>query len=237
MKLPISKRLLCCASLVPDGARVADIGTDHGYLGIHLLLENRIPYVVAGDLREKPLQKAVENAQLYGVEDKMEFVLSDGLTNVDPEKIDTVVMAGMGGDLMGWILAACEWIKDEKYTLILQPQTDGQGLRRWLGQNHFCIERETLVKDGGFLYTVMRVRYGKPMQLSPGQQFASPWLLCSGSELVPDYLQRLSDSLQQTAAGIRRASCPDGEKLRYYEQAAEEIQEMMKNYVNCQTDT
>ena len=83
----------------------------------------------------------------------------------------------------------------------------------------------------------MRVRYGKSMQLTPGQQFASPWLLTSGNELVPEYLCRLSDSLQQTAAGIRRASSPDEEKLRYYEQAAEEIQEMIQSYVNCKTDT
>lgn len=236
MKLPISKRLLCCASMVPDGARVADIGTDHGYLGIHLLMENRVPYVMACDLREKPLQKAVENAELYGVKERMEFVLSDGLADVDAAKVDTVVMAGMGGDLMGWILVACGWIRDERYTLVLQPQTDGQGLRRWLGENNFCIEKELPVRDGGFIYTVMRVKYGKPMQLSPGQQFVSPWLLSSGSELVPEYLARLSSTLEKTAAGIRRGTSIDAEKLRYYEQAAKEIREMEKNYVNRKTD-
>ena len=62
MKLPISQRLLLCTALVPPGARVADVGCDHGYLGIHLLKTGTAKHVIATDLREKPLEKARENA-------------------------------------------------------------------------------------------------------------------------------------------------------------------------------
>ena len=100
MKLPISKRLSCCASMVPPGARVADIGTDHGYLGIHLLQAGISPHVIACDLRKGPLENARRNARQFGAESKMEFRLSDGLEKIAPEEIDCAGLAGMGGDLI-----------------------------------------------------------------------------------------------------------------------------------------
>ena len=79
MKIPISKRLLCCAQFVAPGARVADIGTDHGYLGIYLLENGIAAHVHACDLRPMPLQKTRENAVRFGAAERMTFLLSDGL--------------------------------------------------------------------------------------------------------------------------------------------------------------
>ena len=67
MRLPVSARLECCAGLVPQGARAADIGADHGYLGISLLLNGRAEFVHASELREQPLRRAMENALRFGV--------------------------------------------------------------------------------------------------------------------------------------------------------------------------
>ena len=106
MKVPISNRLLLCAEFVPRGSRAADIGTDHGYLSIYLLREGICPFVTAADLREQPLQKARENAARFGVSEKMQFFLSDGLQGIPPDAADTIIMAGMGGDLMVRILEA-----------------------------------------------------------------------------------------------------------------------------------
>ena len=232
MKLPICERLLCCASLITPGSRVADIGTDHGYLGIYLLQNGLSPYVLAADLREKPLEKAKENARLYQADDRMDFVLSDGLENIPPEAADTIVCAGMGGDLIGMILDACPWVQDSRYTLILQPQRGGQDLRRHLAESGFGIEREVPVEDGGFLYTVMRVRFGMPMHLTPGQQYVSPWLLASGSALVKPYLNRIEAALEKTVAGLERAAVPEPEKLAYFRQAWKEVQEMRESYAD-----
>ena len=137
MKIPISKRLLCCAGFVEPGARVADIGTDHGYLGIYLLKNGIARQVTACDLRPLPLRNAQENAERFGVGAQMEFLLSDGLERVAPERIDTVVCAGMGGDLIVRILEACAWIRDPGYRLVLQPQSAGQALRLWLAENGY----------------------------------------------------------------------------------------------------
>ena len=106
MSIPISSRLRACARLVPRGARVADVGADHGYLGLWLLAEGRAEHVCACDLREGPLDSARRNAQKYAVDDRMDFCLSDGLQNVPRGSYDTVVCAGMGGELIVKILSA-----------------------------------------------------------------------------------------------------------------------------------
>lgn len=231
MKIPISKRLLLCAELVAEGARVADIGTDHGYLGIYLLQNKGAQHVTACDLRPLPLQKARENAARFDVEDRMTFLLSDGLEKVSPDCADTIVCAGMGGDLIVRILSACSWIQKDGYRLVLQPQSAGQALRSWLAENGFQIEREALVQDGGFLYTVLSARFdGRKKTLTPGEEFVSKALRDARDELLLLYMERISNSLRTTVIGLRGAEHPRPERLQYYEQALEKIEEMRKQY-------
>ena len=230
MKLPISKRLLCCASMVQSGSRVADIGTDHGYLGIYLLQSGAARHVIACDLRKDPLENARRNAKLFGVDGEMEFRLSDGLEKILPDEVDTVVMAGMGGDLIQKILSQCPWRKREGLQFILQPQSAGNVLRRWLCEDGFEIQREEPVQDGHFLYTVMDIRQGEPAPLTPGTEYASPALLASKSPLVGTYLARVENALQETVRGLTNAEKQRPERLSYFRQALLEIQEMRKNY-------
>ena len=232
MKLPISKRLLCCASMVQPGSRVADIGTDHGYLGIYLLQSGAARHVIACDLRKDPLENARRNAKLFGVDGKMELRLSDGLEKIRPDEVDTVVMAGMGGDLIQKILSQCPWRKREGLQFILQPQSAGNVLRRWLCEDGFEIQREEPVQDGHFLYTVMDIRQGEPAPLTPGTEYASPALLASGSPLVGNYLARVENALQETVRGLTNAEKQRPERLAYFGQALLEIQEMRKNYAD-----
>ena len=230
MKLPISKRLLCCASMVQSGSRVADIGTDHGYLGIYLLQSGAARHVIACDLRKDPLENARRNAKLFGVDGEMEFRLSDGLEKILPDEVDTVVMAGMGGDLIQKILSQCPWRKREGLQFILQPQSAGNVLRRWLCEDGFEIQREEPVQDGHFLYTVMELRQGEPSPLTPGTEYASPALLASKSPLVGTYLARVENALQETVRGLTNAEKQRPERLSYFRQALLESQEMRKNY-------
>ena len=232
MKLPISKRLLCCASMVQPGSRVADIGTDHGYLGIYLLQTGAARHVIACDLRKDPLENARRNAKLFGVDGKMELRLSDGLEKILPDEVDTVVMAGMGGDLIQKILSQCPWRRREGLQFILQPQSAGNVLRRWLCEDGFEIQREEPVQDGHFLYTVMDIRQGEPAPLTPGTEYASPALLASGSPLVGNYLARVENALQETVRGLTNAEKQRPERLAYFGQALLEIQEMRKNYAD-----
>lgn len=235
MNLPLSNRLLCCASMVPKGARVADIGTDHGYLPIYLLQQGIACSVAACDLREGPLSSARTHAQRFGVTKGLSFYLSDGLERVEPGSVDTVVCAGMGGELIWRILEAAPWACAPGMTLILQPQNAAQELRVWLAAHGMRAEREDLAKDGGFVYNVMLVRNGAPPALTAGQRYIPPLLLAGGSSLLPEYMARIRVSLYKTVEGMKRAASPDVQRLAEYEQALQEVQQMEEDYGNGST--
>ena len=217
MKLPISPRLLACARLVEPGQRVADVGTDHGYLAIYLLLTHRASQVFAADVAEKPLARARENAHRCGVTAGPSFHLCDGVQGL-PQAFDVLVMAGMGADTMVHILSGAPWLLAGNYRLILQCQSTQHRLRRYLSQSGWIIRQEIPVKDGRFLYTVISAVSGQAA-LTPVQEFASPALLASGSPLVAEYLARCQRFLQQAVL----AGGPEGE---YYAAALAGLQEM-----------
>ena len=200
MKLPLSDRLLACAGFVAPGDRVADVGCDHGYLGIHLLANGIASSIIASDVNEGPLQSAMRNARKFGVADKMTFFLSDGVRNI-PRDFDCLVCAGMGGDTMIHILESAPWLRQAQYRLILQWQSKTPMLRAYLSQQGWQIHRETVLRDGRFLYTIMEVIWQPDcLQLSLGQQYFSPALLQDSSKDVPAYYRWVVEGLRITTA-------------------------------------
>ena len=203
MKLPLSNRLLTCCRFVHPGDRVADIGCDHGYLGIYLLKNAIASRVIASDVNESPLQSAIINAQKFGVREQMSFYLSDGLRNI-PRDFDCLVCAGMGADTMISILEASPWIKDPKFRLVLQCQSKRPELRKYLAEAGFSISRETLAKDGKFLYPIMEVSYSPGNPPRPWDYYISPQLLADNSPLLPEFLMRVIGGLEKSTDGLRR---------------------------------
>lgn len=201
MKLPLSKRLLACSKFISPGDRVADIGCDHGYLGIYLLTNNIASSVIASDVKEMPLNSALQNAEKYGVKDRMQFYLSDGVQNI-PRDFDTMVCAGMGGDTMVSILSAAPWLQNSRYRLVLQCQSKTPMLRQYLSDTGWYINRETVLRDGRFLYTVMEVIW-QPEQpkLTVGQRYFPPALLNCAAEELPEYYHQLLFRLRRAING------------------------------------
>ncbi len=220
MKLPLSNRLLACASFVSPGDRVADVGCDHGYLGIHLLLKGVASSVIASDVNEMPLLSALHNAEKFGVRNKMTFHRSDGLRRI-PRDFDCVVCAGMGADTMISILEAAPWVKDPRYRLILQCQSKRPELRRYLSDTGFRIRRETLAKDGKFIYPILEAVWDPGQILTDAQCHLSPALLACGSNLLPQFKARILEGLRTTVEGLSHSG---GEKYEYYKDLLEELE-------------
>lgn len=145
--------------MVRKGSRLADIGTDHAYLPAALILDGTVPCAIAADLRKGPLENAEATVKHYGIADKVQLRLSDGLKCVESSEVDDIVIAGMGGILISEILEAAPWVKDENIRLILQPQTHDEVLRKWLWENGFEITDEDSCFDDGKTYICMAVRY------------------------------------------------------------------------------
>lgn len=196
MKIPLSDRLRACADFVASGDRVADIGCDHGYLGIHLLQNGIAASMIEADINEGPLQSAMRNADKFGVRDKMSFHLSDGAKNI-PRDFDALVCAGMGGDTMIHILEDAPWLRGGSYRLILQCQSKTPMLRKYLSDTGWCIVGETIIRDGKFLYTVMEVRWRpETPRLTPGQCYITPAMLNSINHDLPEYYGRIVEGLR-----------------------------------------
>lgn len=203
MKIPLSNRLQKCCQFVHPGDRVADIGCDHGYLGIYLLKNGIASSVIASDVNESPLHSAVINAHKFGVQDQISFHLSDGLRNV-PRDFDCLVCAGMGADTMISILEAAPWIRNPKYRLVLQCQSKRPELRKYLSAAGFSISRETLAKDGKFIYPVMEVIYSPGNTPNLWDYYITPQLLEDNSPLLPEFLARVIHGLEESAKGLSR---------------------------------
>ncbi|MGN0968056.1 MAG: tRNA (adenine(22)-N(1))-methyltransferase [Oscillospiraceae bacterium] len=170
--MELSPRLRSVAELVPPGARFADIGTDHAYLPVWLILNGVIDRAIAADLRSGPLNRARETAERYAVADRMDFRLCDGLTGLQVGEANTVAIAGMGGETIAHILACAPWTKGEGITLILQPMSSQPDLRQWLSENGYAIEKECIAREDKTLYMIMLVKAGEMKTLTPAELLA-----------------------------------------------------------------
>lgn len=117
----ISERLRTAAGLIGEGERLADVGTDHGYVPIYLVERKHIPSAIAMDIRTGPLERAREHIRMYGMEDYIQTRLSDGVAALKPGEADTILIAGMGGGLVKHILESGRVICEQAHGLVFHP--------------------------------------------------------------------------------------------------------------------
>lgn len=155
--MELSKRLQAVADLVTPGNRLADVGTDHGYIPIFLVEEEKIPHGIAMDVNRGPLLRAREHIGEKQLEEQIETRLSDGMKMLLPGEADTVVIAGMGGALTIKILQEGINLLPTLKELILQPQSELAKVRCWLAEHGLRIADEDMVLEEGKYYPMMRV--------------------------------------------------------------------------------
>jgi tRNA (adenine22-N1)-methyltransferase len=151
-------RLLKIAEMIRIGDRVADIGTDHAYLPIYLIKNKISRNVYACDVSDGPLKNAKDNIEKTHTLN-IELRKGDGIAAVKPDEVDTIVIAGMGGDLIIKIISSSAWIRNDKYELILQPMTSVEDLRRYLLNNGFSVVEEKAVRSQGRIYSVIKAQF------------------------------------------------------------------------------
>ncbi|SHE64343.1 tRNA (adenine22-N1)-methyltransferase [Seinonella peptonophila] len=163
--MDISVRIQKIASYVPNGKRVVDIGADHAYLLLHLAIEDVLEKGIAGELNRGPYRNACQQVKRYGYESKIDVRLGDGLTICQPDEIDVVVIAGMGGVLIRDILEQGVQRLHTVERLILQPNVAADIIRSWLQINGWRLIAEDLIEESGIIYDLLVAEPGYDDQL------------------------------------------------------------------------
>lgn len=160
-KIELSARMQMNADLVPPGSSLADIGCDHGYVSIYLAREKRCYNIIAMDVKEGPLGIAKRNIERAGLQQKISCRLSDGLMQLEPGEVDTILIAGMGGMLICRILQAKPEVLSGVFTMILQAQSDWYTLRKTIWESGYRIDCESVCQDMGKYYLAIRAVRGE----------------------------------------------------------------------------
>lgn len=201
----MNKRLEAIYALIGEGKGLVDVGTDHGYIPTALAQSGYAGNIIASDIKPGPLQAARRSATSAGVEDKIHFILCDGLDSCDPSAIDTILIAGMGGDTICGILDRAEWCMTPDYTLILQPVTKAEVVRYWLAYNGYEFLDEVLVRDGGIIYQIIRSRIKENTPLSLAELYTGEFALARKNALFVEFLDTLISRFETGIKGLERA--------------------------------
>lgn len=165
--MKLSKRLELVASMVPEKSRVADVGTDHGYIPIALVERGIAAGAIAMDLRPGPLERAKAHIYRAGLGEIINTRLSDGLSKLSPGEADVAVIAGMGGELIIHILENGRHVWQDMGRFVISPQSDLDKVRRYLKEQGFRFIDEAMVEEEGKFYTVMAVSQSEGVSWSP----------------------------------------------------------------------
>lgn len=232
-QIELSDRLQTIADLIRPGSRVADIGTDHGYLPVYLLQNGMVAFAAACDVRDGPLDHARRSAAQYGVSGQLDFRLGDGLACIKPGEVDTIVIAGMGGETIASILKAAPWTNSTQYRLLLQPMTKMEILRAWLAIHGYQFVQERLVHENHTYFPVMVVTGGgEERALSLGQMWGGVGLL--HDPLQGRALEETVRHLSVAVVGLEKSSAPgNAEKAAHYRAVVAQLQQMKEEWLHA----
>ena len=195
--MELSRRLRSVADGVSPGNRVADIGTDHGYIPIFLVQKGIVPFAIAMDVKKGPLFRARDHIREQGLEDRIETRLSDGLEKLKKDEADTIVIAGMGGALMSDILERGLPVLSDGKELVLQPQSEIFKVRHWLHDHRYQIVREEIIKEEDKFYFVIVAEPGS-------QRFSEEFLYQYGEYLLKEKTPWMKEYLEKESIKYKK---------------------------------
>lgn len=198
----LSKRLFAVAGLVTPGLRLADVGTDHGYIPLWLIEEGIVPSAIAMDVNEGPLERARENIKSHGLKEKIQTRLSDGVQALEPGEAQSLVIAGMGGSLVIRILQEGPAVLEAAEEVILQPQSDIWKVRRFLAETGYRIAEERMVMEDGKFYPMMRAVHGDSGEMSDIDYLYGPRLLEEKDACLGLFLEKEEQTLEKLREGL-----------------------------------
>ena len=215
MLLDIDNRLKAVASMVEIGSNVADIGTDHAYLSIYLIANDIANMVIAADINSGPVSVARRMVESYNLQERIIVRQGDGLTIIEPKEVDTICIAGMGGELIAGIIDKSPTVVGTSSTLVLQPMNASSNLRRYLYDNGWYVAEEQLVEANNKIYVIIKARQG--LEIAPKDILLEigPRIAEQQGSLFPRYIQEKIMRYKRALAGMK-LSKKASHSERYY---------------------
>lgn len=230
--MELTPRLKQIADLIPKGSKLADIGTDHAYLPAYCILNNISPSALAMDVNPGPLKSAENTVNQYGIANKVELRLSDGIEKLKPGEADVIVIAGMGGLLIESILKAHPEVLKEGTVLILQPMLAQKELREYLYSSKNSVTDEYLAVEGDKVYNIIVARAGYEIEPEETDLVLGKNVACNSPECFISYTDKLTRVLNKIIDGNEKSSNPDIGIIAKSKKELELIQREVKAYDN-----
>lgn len=210
----ITPRLQCIIDHI-TGKIVADIGTDHAYIPIKLIENNIAEKVIASDIKKGPVEIAKQNIKKFGFENKIEVRLGSGLSVLKKNEADTIIIAGMGGEMIEKILREDKETAKSASLLILQPMNSQYELRKFLINNGYKITGEDIAVEGFKVYNILIAEKGYQNKFQNDIEYHIPKYLYNHKYFKNLYDKKKREFIK-VISGLENSKDPDEEKLNLY---------------------
>ena len=233
--MKLSNRLQLVADFVTEGNIMADIGTDHGYVPVYLVKNNLIPKAYAMDIGKGPLERAEEHVLEYGVADKVELRLSDGLAKLNEGEADTVLIAGMGGGLIVDILEKGKNVLTQVKEIILSPHSEWELVREYMVKEGYIITREEMIIDSGKYYVVMK--WQKKDEAFSRKEYTKEelvygrLLLFNKDEILKEYLLKEKENYHKIIKSLETYGKDNSKRKQEIEECIEVVNKALEAYM------
>lgn len=229
----ISKRLQLIASFIPKGAYFADIGSDHAYLPIYVCLNDEQAKAIAGEVNKGPFTQAKKIVETYNLLDKIDVCCGDGLEVIKDEPVTCVIIAGMGGSLIKSILERGKKHLKSVERLILQPNIDERGVRKWLLANHYQLTSEKIIYENKHFYEILVAQKNKTStvyqkEIMEKQLLFGPFLMKEKNDIFKQKWKRNYEKLAQLIIQMEQAKNKNEQKINDFKRQMRWIKEVIE---------
>ena len=235
----LSQRLEVIYSFIREGDRVADIGSDHGYIPLKLIEDGVSDYIVLVDISKDSLKKGRDNIERFTKESNahVDYRLGDGLKVIDFGEVDDVIIAGMGGRLIVDILRDDINKTDSFGKLILQPRNHSGELRYWLYKNGYNITRDILVRENRHIPEIIVAEKGLSSidveELKDSSvELEVPLHMCENDkDILSDFLERKVRKTEILLDNLKKSNTLNINMIKEYEYRLKYLRFFLKRVI------